>query len=87
MADAFALALAVRNDALLLTGDSRLRRLAAAERATCHGLLWLLDDMLSARAASESQIHDGLLSISRHPQCRLPKAEVNKRLERFSGGT
>ena len=84
LADAFALALAVRHDALLLTGDARLRRLAVAERVTCHGLLWLVDHMFRAGAAPAQQLHDALLVISRHPQCRLPKAEVNRRLSHLA---
>lgn len=80
LADAFALALAVRHGAFLLTGDARLRRLAVAERTTCHGLLWLIDRILLAGIAPARELHDSLLAISRHPQCRLPQAEVNRRL-------
>ena len=84
LADAFALALAVRHAAFLLTGDARLRRLAVAERATCHGLLWLIDRIFLAGTAPAQQLHDALLTISRHPQCRLPRAEVNKRLSHLA---
>ena len=79
--DCFALALAVRSEWTLLTGDAALRKLAEELRVDCHGLLWLLDLMLSEQAATHRDLHSGLLAISRHPRCRLPKAEVRKRLK------
>ena len=78
--DSFALALAVRSEWTLLTGDAALRKVAQELHVGCHGLLWLLDLMLSVQAATHGDIHSGLLAISRHPRCRLPKAEVRKRL-------
>ena len=81
--DSFALALAVRSEWALLTGDAALRKVAEALGVDCHGLLWLLDLMLSVQAATHGELHSGLLAISRHPRCRLPKAEVRKRLSRL----
>ena len=82
--DCFALALAVRKHWALLTGDAKLRKLAEAEQVECHGVLWLLDEMLKAMAASTQELHDGLTAISEHPRCRLPKTEVRKRLQRYA---
>ena len=82
--DCFALALAVRGNWTLLTGDAKLRRLAEASRVECHGLLWLLDEMLAAGAATSRTLHDGLRAVSEHPRCRLPKAEVRDRLDLFA---
>ena len=78
--DCFALALATQSDWTLLTGDAALRRLAQQLKVDRHGLLWLLDEMQSAEATTEQALYDGLLAISRHPRCRLPKAEVHERL-------
>ena len=78
--DCFALALAWRGNWTLLTGDAKLRRLAEASRVACHGLLWLLDEMLSSGAAASQTLYDGLAAVSEHPRCRLPKAEVRDRL-------
>ena len=85
--DSFALALAVRSEWTLLTGDAALRKLAEELRVDCHGLLWLLDLMLSVQAATQGELHSGLLAISEHPRCRLPKAEVRKRLNHLEPKT
>ncbi len=81
--DSFALALAARNTWTLLTGDGVLRGLANQERVDCHGVLWLLDQMLEVSVASANELHAGLEAISTHPRCRLPKAEIRKRLGRW----
>ncbi len=83
LSDVFALALAHRTGSTLLTGDARLRRLAHDENVVCHGVLWLLDQMHDERTATPQQLFDGLVSIRDHPRCRLPRAEINKRLKTF----
>ena len=82
--DSFALALAKANSWTLLTGDAGLRKLAAAESVDCHGVLWLLDRMFEGRVADRNELHTGLQAISAHPRCRLPKSEINKRLQAYS---
>ena len=82
--DCFALVLAVRSRWILLTGDAELRRLANAERVECHGVLWLMDEMLHVAVASARQLHDGLEAIRTHPRCRLPRGEVRARLTRYA---
>lgn len=84
--DCFALALAVGDHWTLLTGDAELRGLAEACQVECHGLLWLLDRMLDTGAATSQALHAGLVAISEHPRCRLPRAEVRERLKGFGGG-
>ena len=83
LSDAFALALAHSTGSALLTGDARLRRLAGDEKIVCHGVLWLFDQMFQERSATPKQLYDGLVRIRDHPRCRLPKAEVSKRLQVF----
>ena len=83
LSDAFALALAYSTRSMLLTGDARLRRLADDENIVCHGVLWLLDRMFQERSATPKQLYDGLVRIRDHPRCRLPKAEVSRRLKVF----
>lgn len=83
--DAFSLALARARQWTLLTGDGLLRDLAEKENVECHGVLWLLDLVEGEQTASLQQLHDGLRRLVSHPRCRLPKAEVNVRLDRYSG--
>lgn len=85
--DAFALALAHSTGSTLLTGDARLRRLADDEKIVCHGVLWLLDRIFHERSATPKQLYDGLVRIRDHPRCRLPEAEVSKRLKVFDLAT
>ena len=83
LVDAFALALAVQNDWSLLTGDRVLRNLANSEGAACHGLLWVLDQMMEAGISDPLALYSALKAISDHPRCRLPRPEVNERLNRW----
>ncbi len=82
--DTFALALAARNTWTLLTGDRALRELAIEEHVDCHGVLWLLDQMFDASAATASMLCSGLKAIRAHPRCRLPKSKIRKRISRYS---
>ena len=81
--DVFALALAAATNGTLLTGDRRLRALAAAKLVPCHGLLWLLDQM-HMNAVPGDRLLAGLQSISAHPRSRLPRREVEEMLARFA---
>lgn len=68
---------------VLLTGDSKLRAAATAERVEAHGVLWLLDrmvamDVLAAAEASRS------LRLIIHAGARLPQIEVTRRLAAWS---
>lgn len=83
LSDAFALALAQGTGGTLLTGDARLRQLASTEKVVCHGIFWLLDRMFLDCAATPNQLLDGLANIRDHPRCRLPTAEINRRLRAF----
>ena len=83
LVDSFALALAVENRWTLLTGDRVLRHLARLEGVDCHGLLWVFDQMVEAAVVDPLTLYLGLKAIADHPRCRLPRAELNKRLERW----
>jgi hypothetical protein len=84
VADSFALALSKKNDWILLSGDGALRSLASDEQVECHGVLWVLDRLESANIAPCRELHEGLKLISEHPKCRLPKKEIQIRLERYA---
>lgn len=48
-ADMHVLWLAAREQAILLTGDLRLRKEATHRRVEVHGLLWILDELIESR--------------------------------------
>ena len=82
--DSFALALAKTNAWTLLSGDRGLRELAEEEEVDCHGVLWLLDRICEHRVIGRSDLCAGLDKIAAHPRCRLPGAEIRKRLLSYS---
>ncbi len=81
--DTFAFAIAEARRWTLLTGDGGLRRLAVAEGVEMHGLLWVIDLFEAEAIVGKSRLHAGLSTIFGHPRCRLPAAEVRRRLARF----
>jgi predicted nucleic acid-binding protein len=81
--DAFALALAKTGGHTLLAGDASLRAMADAEGVKCHGVLWVLDEIARCDLAPPNVLHRALTAMSEHPRCRLPRAEVRKRLEEW----
>jgi hypothetical protein len=83
VADSLALALAQARAWTLLTGDASLRALAATEGVDCHGILWILDLMENGGIATHAELNSGLSRLARHTRCRLPRAEIDIRLERY----
>lgn len=80
--DTFAFAIAESRKWGLLTGDGRLRQLAATSEVEVHGVLWVCDQMEAANV-SRDRLHGGLSAIHAHPRCRLPNDEVVERLTRY----
>lgn len=81
--DAFAFALGQGRGWELLTGDGGLRRWAEAAQVTVHGVLWVFDELERHAACAPGELHQGLSGLAGHPRCRLPRAEVNRRLQRW----
>jgi len=79
-----ALALAKATTSILLTGDAALRGLADQEAVECHGLLWLCDVFENETTLEVAALHAALTRIRDHPNCRLPRLEVDKRLARYA---
>jgi len=78
--DVFAYVLAKTNSWILLSGDGALRKLAAEENVKCHGVLWLLDQLHLHRIIDNDRLYKGLHKTAKHPRCRLPQIEIQKRL-------
>jgi len=83
LADCFALSCARRPDHALVTGDRLLRTEAQSQQCPVYGLLWVLDQMGASNRIGAELLHEGLTRISNHPRCRLPKADVLARLQRW----
>jgi predicted nucleic acid-binding protein len=81
--DCFAMALASRPNYCLLSGDKALRQIAEMLAIECHGVLWLMDEMLASGASSREDLSTGLRRLADHPRCRLPRAEIDARLKRW----
>lgn len=79
--DCFALALAKTNDWTLLSGDAKLRQKASGEQVACHGVLWLFDRMMEHSVLDTRVLKAGLQAIASHPRCRLPRAEIKRRID------
>jgi hypothetical protein len=81
--DAFAYSLASTRSWTLLASDGELRALAQAQQVPCFGVLWLLDQLFDGQVIKTAPIIAGLEAIAAHPRCRLPRAEIQIRLERY----
>ena len=82
--DSFALALSASRKWTLLTGDAVLRNMALCMRVTCHGVLWVLDQIQAAGKAGPEELVSGLTRIRDHPRCRLPKGEIDRRIRTYT---
>jgi len=84
--DAYAYCLASSRRWVLLAGDGELRTLARAQGVECFGVLWVCDQLFDGKIVEAAVLAAGLEALSGHPRCRLPRAEVAVRLERYRAG-
>jgi hypothetical protein len=81
--DCWALVTAMRSEHRLLTGDAQLRSLAESKQIPCSGLLWLMDAIFTAGLRTPTALIEALTRTCQHARCRLPKGEVNTRLNKW----
>lgn len=81
--DAYAYTLAHSRKWTLLTGDGELRAVAERQKVESHGVLWVFDRLHETKVVERRLLVTGLETISNHPRCRLPRAEVVVRLELY----
>lgn len=80
--DCFALVMAETTlDAVLLTGDQQLRRVAEQHRVETHGILWILDQAYEQGAVEAAALHAALLMLANDPLTRLPGKELQRRIQ------
>lgn len=68
-------------DAVLLTGDQRLRRVAEQQSVAVHGILWILDQVYEQGAVEAAALHAALIVLANDPLTRLPGKELQKRMQ------
>lgn len=81
--DTFAYVLASSRRWALLTGDGGLRRVAVTNGIEVRGVLWLFDRLEEAHILEHGVLHKALSAIGAHPRCRLPRAEISRRLASY----
>ena len=61
--DLVALAIAIKREWVLLTGDGLLRNAAVNEKIECHGSIWIYDQLIRGKKISESCYNQCLLKL------------------------
>ena len=82
--DAFALALAKSGGHVLVCGDRALKGLADVESVECHGLFWILDEIVDEGLLPARRVRIALQAIANHAKCRLPKDLIAEYLVKFA---
>lgn len=83
--DCFALALAEEiEDAILMTGDGPLRRIAGRNGVDVRGVLWATDEMELHEVVSRRAIYDALRLYQDDDMVFLPADEIKRRVKRLS---
>ena len=76
--------LALDNGWMLLTGDRELRELAENTGIICHGVLWVLDQLLILGISTPMTLHQSLTKLKNDRSTRLPSIELDLMLNRFA---
>lgn len=82
MMDHSALALALQERCLLLTGDKDLRVAAKKEGVEVHGTLWIIEELLNQKIIQQSQAK-GSFDAMKVKGSRLPWGNVEKLLSKW----
>ncbi len=82
--DCFALAMAQEKEAILMTGDGLLRKISTNKGVEVHGVLWFADLIEEHQCVENDVLRDGLLILQQHPATRLPKKELQNRIDRLT---
>lgn len=78
-ADCSVVILAERHKALILTNDSRMRKISERRRLTCHGTLWIIRQLVQKTIVTAERARRALLLLL-EGNPRLPKADCDRLL-------
>jgi predicted nucleic acid-binding protein len=87
MTDVSVLFLAIRENAMLLSGDKPLRHQAKLRSIEVHGTLWIMDQLVDSRILAQkvaAQRLETLLLQTGREQRYLPKGDCHARIARWS---
>ncbi len=70
-------------EAILLTGDSLLRRIATQKAIDVHGVIWALDEMHRLAAVKPARLAVAIQTLIDDPLVFLPDDELRQRIHRF----
>lgn len=70
--------------AILLTGDSLLRRIATKKAIEVHGVIWALDEMERLAVVEPARLAVTIQALLDDPLVFLPDQELRERLQRLS---
>jgi predicted nucleic acid-binding protein len=84
-ADCSVLILARRHNALVLTNDSRMRKVAERNGLTCHGTLWIIRQLVQETILTAERARRALLLLL-ESNSRLPKADCDRLLRELEQG-
>lgn len=73
-------------DAILLTGDRRLREVAQNAQIECHGILWVVDELAKAELAGPRTLLRALERWHADSLIRLPRHELERAILRLRKG-
>jgi predicted nucleic acid-binding protein len=80
--DCFALAMAESiEQAILLTGDGHLRKVAQQHQVETHGIIWLCEQMRQHQTVAGKVLRVALAALHDDPRCRVPRRELNWLIE------
>ena len=69
--------------AILLTGDSLLRRIATEKAIDVHGVIWALDEMHRLAVVEPARLAGAVQALIEDPLVFLPDQELRQRLQWF----
>jgi hypothetical protein len=72
-------------DCIQLSGDDRLRALAAEHDIEVHGVLWILDQLHANRLTPPATLSAVLRAFLDDVTVRLPRREVSAHIKRYEG--
>lgn len=84
--DCFCFVTARTHTGMLLTGDAQLRKIAGENGLRVHGVLWVIDELVSSKACDTSLLISALRVWESDDTVFLPPQEITKRLEYLTTG-